>query len=281
MFIAIPENTPDSVIFGTCTRPDKFKYINITCQNRHIKFEDFKDELPTFTWSADISGQDIENGPVDEFIDNLKPANRYLECPFRTSYNHQHTSNPITTAMWLLKLSGFYFPADTKVGKLDVMRKFNGVEARGTTLVSWGLVTFYLNSQVTEELVRESLKQVSAMWWFPTFNVDFQDGSPKKFTKKQAIVGGSALAAAGLGVTAVIYRRELQEFFKQGPMLVEDVEDNASLLISKLGLAIDLCQADVFDSKNVKFTIKDAIEQAGKLSQLNEDMQHKLNKIAR
>ena len=75
VFIAIPESEPDSVIFGT-RAPDtaEFKYINITCQDCHIKFEDYNSELPTFTWTADISGQDIENGPVDKFINNLKPA---------------------------------------------------------------------------------------------------------------------------------------------------------------------------------------------------------------
>ena len=279
VFIAIPENAPDSVIFGTrAPDPDKFKFINITCQEDFIKFEDYDAVLPDFKWSADISGKDIGTGLVEKFIQELETEGRYLVCPRLSS---GIKSDPLTTAMWLLRLSGFYFPSYTKFGKLDESQTFHAVESL-LTIQSWYRMTERLNSRVTGELVRDSLKEESRAWR-PTFKVEFQDGTEpeKMFTKKHAIIGGSALAAAGLGVTAVVYHRELQEFFKQGPKLVDDVEDNASLLISKLGLAIDLCQADMFDSKNVKFAIKDAIEQAGKLSQLNEDMQHKLNKIAR
>ena len=75
----------------------------------------------------------------------------------------------------------------------------------------------YLDSKVTEELVRKSLKEESKAW-IPDFKVDFQDETDAQtiFTTKNAILGGTALAAAGLGVGAGVHREKLQRLFKSG-----------------------------------------------------------------
>lgn len=224
VFIGVPKNdtgmdTPRSVIFGTRKADeDNFRLINITCQNNHLTFENVA-QTPEMRWSADISGEDIgkeydfsfgimvDATKVEDFISNKESSK--LKCPELVTDGKSYKSTPLTTAMFFLLLSQFKFNKKNPV----FGRTFHRLEALATA-ETWYLMTMYLDSKVTEDLVRKGLKEESKAWILD-FKVDFQDETNTQpiFTTKNAILGGTALASAGLGVGAAVHREKLQRLF--------------------------------------------------------------------
>lgn len=221
VFIAVPKDdagvdTPASVIFGTRKATEgKFKFINITCNDNHLKFEDL-DDRPEVRWSADISGEDIDATLVEDFISNKDPESQggdtsKLKCTELTTDEKSFKSNPLTTAMFFLLLSNFRFRQNT-----PVLGRTSGQEAIAT-VQTWHVATSYLDSKVTEDVVRESWKKESKKW-YSEFKVVFKDETDPQtiLTTKNAIIGSTALTAAGLGVGVVVHREKLQRLFKSG-----------------------------------------------------------------
>jgi hypothetical protein len=172
VFIGVPKNdagvgTPDRVIFGTRKADeDNFRLINITCQNNHLTFENVA-QTPEMKWSADISGEDIgkeydfslgimvDATKVEDFISNKESSK--LKCPELVTDGKSYKSNPLTTAMFFLLLSQFN-------RKNPVFGRTFHRLAPLATAETWYLMTLYLDSNVTEDLVRKGLKEESKAW---------------------------------------------------------------------------------------------------------------------
>ena len=105
--------------------------------------------------------------------------------------------------------------------------------------------------------------------------------SEESFMKRhKGKLAAGVLALGALGTAGYIYRDELKRFFQFGQFANEAVEDSSQLVIAKLQLALNLCQQDKVDLKEVKLLLKQARNEARSLANVNQRLQQQLAQVA-